>query len=302
MSRIFHPIPYQGSKRKIAPVIFSFVRNKNYYTLYEPFAGSAAFTLFAARQNFAQRYVLGDSLSPLIRLWRLIINDPEQTAFRYRQIWEGQRTGDNEYFNLIRNTYNDNRDPVLLLYLIARCVKNAVRFGKDGNFTQSADKRRKGMNPEKMEKQIFGVSKMLEGKVDFFEGDFAECLNEATQNDLVYMDPPYQGTSYGRDKRYFEQLEREKLCDVLSDLNRRRVDFLLSYDGKTGDKRHGIDLPRNLQLGRIFINAGRSSQSTLNGKSEITLESLYISTEIRRMNCYTENKEYLHNGQSLLPF
>lgn len=302
MSRVSHPIPYQGSKRKIASVIFSFVRNRKYNTLFEPLVGSGAFTLFAAKHNFAKKYVLGDSLIPLIHLWKSIINAPEKTSRIYRKVWEGQKKGDFEYFNKIRKTFNESRDPVLLLYLIARCVKNAVRFNKDGNFTQSADKRRKGTNPDKMEKEILGASCLLKGKVDFCAGDFAGCLAEATRNDLVYMDPPYQGTSYGRDKRYFEQLEIEKLCDVLSNLNERGVDFLLSYDGKTGDKKHGVDLPSYLQLSRIFINAGRSSQATLNGRSETTLESLYISPKIAQLNSHTEDKEYLHNGQLTLAF
>jgi len=43
-----HPIPYQGSKRNLAPEILAIVSNRKFRRLYEPFAGSAAITMIAA--------------------------------------------------------------------------------------------------------------------------------------------------------------------------------------------------------------------------------------------------------------
>jgi DNA adenine methylase len=300
MANIPHPIPYQGSKRKLAPAIHTFTNNKKYDVLYEPFVGSGAFTLYAAYHDLANRYVIGDAFESLIELWKSIINDPEGTSSQYRKIWEGQKENNTEYFNQIRSSFNENRDPVHLLYLIVRCVKNAVRFNNSGNFSQSADKRRKGTKPETMEKQIFGASKLLRGKVDFFVGDFAKCVSAATPNDLIYMDPPYQGTSQKSDKRYFEQLQRETLCDFLAEQNKKQIDYLLSYDGKTGDKQYGDDLPEHLNLKRIYINAGRSTQATLIGKKEITLESLYFSPSFSEIMVIEDDAEYSHHGQIIL--
>lgn len=300
MIKIPHPIPYQGSKRKISPAVFSFIRGREYDVLYEPFAGSGAFTLYAATHGLARRYVLGDSFGVLMELWKLLVNYPEEAASRYKSVWLGQMEGDHEYFNSIRRAYNENHDPIHLLYLVARCVKNAVRFNKKGDFTQSADKRRKGMKPETMRRQILGASALLKGRVEFFEGDFADCVSTATSRDLVYMDPPYQGTTYGRDKRYYDQLEVEKLFDLLGKLNAKKVDYLLSYDGKTGKKSYGISIPSNLGLSRVFINAGRSSQATLSGRQEVTLESLYISREIAKQSLHVDGAEYLHSGQKVL--
>ena len=61
MTRLPHPIPYQGSKRKLAPVIDRYLPG-NIRTFYEPFAGSAAMTIYAAHHQRAARFVLGDSL------------------------------------------------------------------------------------------------------------------------------------------------------------------------------------------------------------------------------------------------
>lgn len=275
-SRIPHPIPYQGSKRKLCPSIAKFVPD-SVRTLYEPFAGSAAFSLFAARNSLAERFVIGDVLEPLIELWRLIVSKPGRVSNEYQKVWEGQKTEDTEYFYKVRHRYNNSGDPVLLLYLITRCVKNAVRFSKDGRFTQSVDKRRLGMQPEKMRHAVFSASALLATRVEFYAGDFEGCISEAGKSDLIYMDPPYQGTTYGADKRYYQGLEVQRLCGVLSDLNDRGVPFILSYDGRHGDKEYGMMLPENLNTKRLLIDAGRSSQATLNGKNVITLEALYIS-------------------------
>ena len=53
--------------------------------------------------------------------------------------------------------------------------------------------------------------------------------------------------------------------------------FALSYDGVKGDKSYGKELPTDLQLYQILIDAGRSTQSTLLGQNDITYESLYLS-------------------------
>jgi DNA adenine methylase len=271
-----HPIPYHGSKRNLAPAI-SQLFPRNVHTLYEPFAGSAAIALFAAQHGLAQRFVIGDSLPQLIELWRMIVAEPQIVCERYEEVWTGQCTAGPEYFNAVRDRYNREGDPIDLLYLIARCVKNAVRFNRHGRFTQSVDKRRLGMQPAKMTRSVMGASHLLRDRVDFVTGDFRDTIAAARSKDLVYMDPPYQGTTYGRDKRYFAQLEREHLIEALSELNTRKVPFLLSYDGMCGSVAYGEAMPAALEMERLMLHAGRSSQATLNGRDDVTVESLYVS-------------------------
>jgi hypothetical protein len=55
---------------------------------------------------------------------------------------------------------------------------------------------------------------------------------------------------------------------------------ILSYDGRTGDKTFGQPLPENLDLIKIEINAGRSSQATLNNRKEYTFEAIYLSSSL----------------------
>ena len=270
------PIPYQGSKRALAPRICNLFPEK-IEILYEPFAGSAAITLYAATHELADRFVIGDSYKPLVELWKLIIEQPTELSEQYSRVWHEQLDVGEGHFNEIRASFNQTHDPVHLLYLVARCVKNAVRFNRHGNFTQSADKRRTGMKPDRLTRTVHAVSNLLKGRTTLFHGDFNGCMDAATPDDFIYLDPPYQGTSIGRDKRYAAQLEREKLIESLIVLHDREVPYILSYDGKLGDKSYGEPLPETIGAVRLEIEAGRSSQATLNGRAEATIESLYVS-------------------------
>jgi DNA adenine methylase len=102
----------------------------------------------------------------------------------------------------------------------------------------------------------------------------------ATQKDLVYMDPPYQGVCSSGDPRYYSGVDFDEFVDALARLTRRRVPFILSYDGRTGQKSYGEALPSKLGLHRVEVKVGRSTQSTLLGGNEITYESLYLSKEL----------------------
>lgn len=278
--RLPHPIPYQGSKRNLAPRILAVVNGRKFRRFYEPFAGSAAMTIAAANAKLADTYIIGDSLRPLIDIWHQILSSPYAFANAYEKLWAGQLDSDANYYNLIRDQFNRSQDPVLLLYLLARCVKNAPRFNLQGEFNQSHDRRRLGMNPAKMRQQILGASTLLHSHTHAIHTDFEAIIAEATEEDIVYMDPPYEGTSTGTDRRYHQGLDRKRLISILSDLNRRNVPFLLSYDGQCGNKTYGLTLPASLHLTRLELNAGRSSQATLNGRAEITIEALYVSSNL----------------------
>ena len=270
-----HPIPYQGSKRKLAPAIGEYLPD-HLDTFYEPFAGSAAMTIYAAYHRVADKFVIADSLEPMVNLLNAIVNSPEDTAAKYSELWNGQEAGDVQYFYSIRDRFNEHKDHVDLLYLICRCVKNSVRFNASGSFSQSVDKRRLGTQPGKMRKAIFGVHHLLVGRTVFRVGDWLETTRDAGGNDFIYMDPPYLGTSKGPDRRYHQQITREDLIKGLARMRKRDLQFALSYDGTTGGRSYGPPLPDHLGLTQIMLKAGVSSQATLAGRKEETVESLYL--------------------------
>ena len=274
-----HPIPYQGSKRRLAAAILSHVEECRYERLVEPFAGSAAVTLAAAKWKKFRRFEIADRLEPLVMLWRGIIDEPESIASEYERLWNQERKRPIDEFYEIRSQFNGDRDPAKLLYLLARCVKNAVRFNPSGEFNQSPDKRRTGTHPDAMRKELFAAHRLLHGKTQTICADFFEIFAAAEPGDFFYLDPPYQGTSEGRDSRYIGGVTRDRMIEGLNLLNAREIPFILSYDGSCGDRTYGERLPREI-ASRILLNVGRSSQATLNGQNHVTVESLYVSHNV----------------------
>ncbi len=270
------PFPYQGSKRALAPRILPFLPRR-FQRLVEPFAGSAAITLACAASSRAGRYWASDVNKPLAELLNLMVNRPEELADTYGELWLGDAAAALEHFYQVRERFNRTGETSLLLYLLARCIKGAVRYNQDGLFNQSPDKRRLGMRPATMRRNIMAVSGLLRGKTAITSHDFREVLAAVVREDVIYMDPPYQGTSGERDSRYLAGLTCDDFVRALDGLNSRGLRYAISYDGRTGDKSYGDPLPACLGLAHIELAAGRSSQATLLGRDEVTVESLYLS-------------------------
>lgn len=276
---IAHPIPYQGSKRNIAKFILSFFPEK-VDTLIEPFAGSAAVSLAAAYYRKASRFHLNDINKPLMDLWYEIIHDPERISSSYERLWNEQEGKERAFYNFARDQFNKTERPDYLLYLLARCVKASVRYNSSGEFNQSPDNRRKGRHPEKMRDDIFAASGLLIGRTTITSKDYREVLKSVSRVHLIYMDPPYQGVCSNRDPRYYTGINFNEFIDQLKGLIERRIPFILSYDGRKGQKVYGTQLPSEMGLHRMEIKAGRSTQATLLGRNDITYESVYLSEEL----------------------
>ncbi|MBR3142023.1 MAG: DNA adenine methylase [Clostridiales bacterium] len=293
MGKAPHLVQYQGSKRLLAPEIIRYFPD-DIQTLYEPFSGTCAVTILAAQEHLCDSFVVNDINAPLIGLMQECIENPNQLAEAYSKIWNGQyKPGENniDYFYKIRDQFNSGQqDPARMLFVLARVVKGAVRYNADGVMNQSCDKRRYGTKPEIVAKNANAISKLLKGKTQFFSLDYKEIFKMATPEDLIYMDPPYQGTSNRedpRDNRYIAGVQFEEFVEALRTLNERNIRYIVSYDGQTGDKVIGKSLPDDLNLKHLLVNAGVSAQATLMGKKAITYESLYLSPGlVRRPDSY----------------
>lgn len=277
-SPVISPIPYRGSKRVQVPFILRHLPI-DLHTLWEPFVGSGAVSLGAAHVGLGKRYELGDVLSPLVGIWELILKDPVSLIDQYTILWEKQLLHPCTYYNEVRASYNANPNAAGLLYLIARCVKNAVRFNQRGEFNQSPDWRRLGMRPDVLRARVQRAHDLLVGRTSTWVGDYSHALCQAAMQDVVYMDPPYLG---GGETEYYQGLDYPRFLEQLAQANDRHLSFLVSFDGRCGDHTYGQELPKDLGLVRLEVQVGRSSQATLHGRVEETVESLYLSPALVR--------------------
>ena len=274
-----HPIPYQGSKRNIAGQILRCFPD-GFHRLMEPFAGSAAISIASAFYLKAHKFIINDINEPLIIMWNEIINNPTQIIKKYYDIWNGQIGNEEAYYYHIRAKFNDTKSPEYLLFLLAKCVKAAVRYNAVGEFNQSPDKRRLGRNPQMMKEDILRVSHLLKNKVDLYSTDYSDILDKATEDDLIYMDPPYQGTGINGGFNYAGNVDFDDFIISLYNLNKKNIPFILSFDGRTENKTYGRSIPDDLDFTKIEINTGRSTQATLLNRKEYTYEAIYLSSSL----------------------
>ena len=256
----------------------------------------AAITIAVAQQGRANHYLVNDLNSPLVAVLESAIETPNELFSEYSKVWNEQFAysgGSVEHFYKVRNDFNDGQQTAAnMLYLLARCVKGSVRYGSNGQFNQSPDKRRYGTAPQTLRANIMKISYYLKGKTSFMSKDYREVIGQARTGDIIYMDPPYQGVSNVRDSRYYSGLDFRDFVEALDNLNRHGIDFIVSYDGKCGDKQYGEDLPKELGLQKVLLNAGLSSQSILLGKKEITYEALYVSKGLQRHFVPLQEQQY----------
>jgi DNA adenine methylase len=281
-----HIVQYQGSKRLLAPQILRYMPCK-INRLFEPFAGMAAITIAAAKESRAKEYYVNDINEPIVLILQSAINSPATLIADYKEIWTGQFSFDGghlAHFYHIRTRFNEGEQTAgNMLYLLARCVKGSVRYGRNGNFNQSPDKRRHGTHPKNMSNNVLAISAMLKGKARFSSLDYREIIERTKPGDLLYLDPPYQGVSHAKDNRYFSGVSFEDFSKSVADLDKKEVDYIISYDGECGDRSYGSRLPESLNCIKFLLNAGLSTQSTLLGKQNTTFESLYVSKNIAKV-------------------
>jgi DNA adenine methylase len=241
------PFQYQGSKRALAPLILQYLPIST-PRLVEPFCGSAALSIATAARGRAKEFWLNDFNAPLAKLLSLIVNSPKELGKFYRELWRADHADALEHYYQVRESFN-----------------------------QSPDKRRLGTQPETMQSNLNAISALLRGKTIVTSLSYENVLANVREDDVVYMDPPYQGVCGERDSRYFAGIAFDDFVAQLAVLNLKNVRYLVSYDGRLGNCSYGKPLPAKLHLTLVEIEAGRSSQATLLGRDEMTVESLYLS-------------------------
>jgi modification methylase llaI len=142
--------------------------------------------------------------------------------------------GHKEAYYLLRNDYNESKDPLLLYLLICFGFEHQVRFNSKHEFNNPCGN--SGFNEVMFEKLISFYLICQDKHPNFYAESFEFFENKFIKGDFVYLDPPYLGNDgvYQDGKRGFGgwSIEQElRLYSFLEDLNERGISFMLSnYD------------------------------------------------------------------------
>lgn len=281
------PFPLQGSKRSQVPIINQLLPT-DCSRIVEPFCGSAAVSIGARYHQKTECVAISDSNLSIMRLWQAILIDPNSLAEQYAKIWYGQfdsteisRKSDvRAYFKMVRDRYNDaghdRGEPADFLFLLNKIVKGALRYNGNGRMNQSADSRRLGAKPSTVRTRLLATSNILHGASAICR-DYTVALEEASMDDVVYLDPPYQGTTDTRDKRYISGLSVDDFEDNVREASNRGLSLIISYDALRGEAIYGRPLDPAIGLLPLDIVTGLSAQGTLLGRKRETHETIYLS-------------------------
>ena len=270
----FQPVvKWSGSKRSQSEeIIKRFPKEINTY--YEPFVGSASVLFQLLNSNIkVNNYICSDINQDLINLWNYIINEPFYLINEYKTMWNELNSIEDiekrkEYYYIVRNRFNKNREPKDFMFLSRTCANGLIRFNSKGEFNTSFHFSRPGIDPIKLEKIINQWSELLNKNNVIFICQNYTNIN-AQLGDLIYLDPPYANTK----GMYYGQIDYKQLWYFLS---KQQASYVLSFDGKTGSKDMTYEVPCNLYDKHEYIYSGISGFGKIHKKQEYVSESLYI--------------------------
>lgn len=261
-------IKWTGSKRTVAPLLAeNFLPSETYF---EPFVGGGAMLPYArAGKGYAS-----DIIPELIELWNNIKEKPEKVASEYEKRWKSLQDEGVDVYYRVRDNFNSTRNCFDFLFLTRTCVNGMIRYNDKGEFNNSFHLSRPGINPDSLKAIIYQWKEAIQ-KIDFLNVDYRECLEKAKKGDFVFLDPPYGGTK----SRYTQtDFVLEDFYKELDRLNSVGAKWMLTFDGKAGDRTYSYAPPSEVYKYHYSINTGNSAFSRLmDGKKDVIQESVYLN-------------------------
>lgn len=230
MKTIVPPIKSQGIKTKLIPWIMELIPTVNGKWI-EPFLGTG---VVAFNSGF-KKAILNDTNPHIINFYKGV-QDGVITAPLMKQYLEQEgellsKADDNgyEHYRRVRERFNKEFSPYDFIFLSRAGFNGMMRFGRKGNWNIPFCKKPDRFSQAyvtKIVNQVKNVSQIIqpEPQWTFFNKSFAEIIPMATNQDIIYCDPPY----YGRYVDYFNgwtENDEELLFNLLSDT---KAKFVLS--------------------------------------------------------------------------
>jgi len=230
MKTIVPPIKSQGIKTKLIPWIMELIPAVNGKWI-EPFLGTG---VVAFNSGFSKA-ILNDTNPHIINFYKGI-QEGVITAPLMKQYLENEgellrKADDNgyEHYRKVRERFNREFSPYDFIFLSRAGFNGMIRFGRKGNWNIPFCKKPDRFSQAyvtKIVNQVKNVSQIIKPEPEwtFFNKSFSEIIPLATQDDIIYCDPPY----YGRYVDYFNgwtENDEELLFNLLSET---KAKFVLS--------------------------------------------------------------------------
>lgn len=255
------PFFYVGDKFKLIGKIKGYFPD-DINTFIEPFLGGGSVFLNVE----AKKYLLNDLNFNIIALHELLIKQADNESKFLQKI---RRTAENynlsrsaledivpislkkqwpktyyaeynrEGYKKLKENYNSSKkkDALVLYLLLIYGFNRILRFNQEGSFNVpvgNVDFNRNALDA--LENYLLITKKK---KIELFSQSFEEFIGKMNfrKNDFVYMDPPYLIASSEYNKSW-NDMQEEKLLNILDELTRKNVKFALSNITTYNDKKN----------------------------------------------------------------
>jgi len=225
------PIKSQGIKTKLVPWIKEVAPQVSGRWI-EPFLGTGVVAFNAGYK----KAILNDTNPHIINFYKSVQNKeitPLSMKLYLQKEGEKLRTADNngyEHYLAVRSRFNSGEfSPYDFIFLSRAGFNGMMRFGSKGNWNIPFCKKPERFAQAyitKIVNQLDVVSKIVQPEPDwqFHNKSFTEIIPLATENDIIYCDPPY----YGRHVDYYNGWTEKDEKNLFHLLSETKAKFILS--------------------------------------------------------------------------
>jgi DNA adenine methylase len=160
----------------------------------EPFLGGGAM-FFWLQPGLSQRVVLSDTLADLVACYEVVQNSAGALLTRLEKLKAAHST---PRFYEVRAAFNEQRDATRveraawLIYLNKTCYNGLYRTNQRGGFNVPVGR---FVKPGIVDPPALYLASAALANAEIRRATFDYLLDEASEGDLIYLDPPYVPTS-----------------------------------------------------------------------------------------------------------
>lgn len=247
-------LKWVGNKQRVAGQIVQYFPH-DFGTYYEPFLGSGA-VLGALGPASGQA---SDALEPLIEIWQMVVEDPEELIAsydRYRSKLD-QGVDKKEVYISALAEFNRSRRGNEFVYLTRSCYGGVIRFRKADGYMSTPVGAHTPISTESFKNRVYKWRDRVKNTI-FTTRGYEAAFEDAESGDMIYCDPPYfdsQKILYGA-----QRFELFDLMERIKDAKSRGVRVALSIDGskRSGLRPIEIAIPVGLFNTEVDISVGSS--------------------------------------------
>jgi len=203
----------------LAPTIKTYLEEtKGHYI--EPFVGGGAMMLALG----LPKTVINDVLPDLTKTYLAVRDSPVEVGLLLCELRDWG-TEENHYYAVRASEPDSDVDAAArMIYLNAHCFNGIWRTNKSGKMNVPYGKKADKITDALLER-IGEASEALQG-VEVFNEDFEPVVKAAEEGDLLYVDPPYDGTFVDYAEEGFVGMSQHRLGSELAEADKRGVAFI----------------------------------------------------------------------------